>query len=95
MVHGIGAETLTQVMLLATAAGTGGDIGTLALLVIFLAGLLASNTLIALAATCGFLAAGRSCRAYAIVSLLTALASLVVGVLFLAGRDRLPALFAG
>src|SRR5207245_10705617 len=55
MIHGIGAETPTQVLIFVTAAGAGGKAAGLVLLVAFLVGLLASNTLIALAGTYGFL----------------------------------------
>lgn len=93
MVHGIGAETPTQVVLFATAAGVSGKGGGVLLLVAFLVGLLAANTAVALTATFGFTTASRGSRAYLVVSLLTGIGSLAVGALFLAGASTiLPAL---
>src|SRR5439155_2897999 len=68
MIHGIGAETPTQVLIFLAAAGAGGRVGGLLVLICFLVGLLASNSLIALAGTFGFLAANRNFLVYAIVS---------------------------
>jgi high-affinity nickel-transport protein len=96
MIHGIGAETPTQVLIFLAAAGAGGKGVGLLLLVCFLVGLLSSNSLIALAGTFGFLGASRSFRLYATVSVLTATFSLVIGTLFLLGYSIiLPAMFGG
>jgi hypothetical protein len=96
MIHGIGAETPTQVLLFVAAAGAGGRIAGAILLATFLVGLLASNTLIAVASTYGFLGAGRNFRLYAAVAVLTGSFSLAVGVLFLLGLGGvLPAIFGG
>lgn len=96
VLHGIGAETPTQVLLFVAAAGAGGTVAGVALLVCFLIGLVSSNTLIAAAGTFGFLNASRNFRTYAAVSLLTAGFSLTIGALFLFGRaSALPAFFGG
>jgi hypothetical protein len=96
MLHGIGAETPTQVLIFLAAAGAGGVAVGLLLLGCFIVGLLASNTLIALAATAGFLGATKNFKIYATVSLLTAGFSLVIGSLFLFGSAHLlPAFFGG
>lgn len=96
MIHGVGAETPTQVLIFLAAAGAGGKGAGLALLVCFLVGLVASNTLIALAGTFGFLGAARNFKLYATVSVVTATFSLVIGSLFLLGRGALlPAIFGG
>jgi hypothetical protein len=96
MIHGIGAETPTQVLLFVAAAGAGGRIAGAVLLATFLVGLLASNTLIAVASTYGFLEAGRNFRLYAAVAVLTGSFSLAVGVLFLLGLgDVLPPILGG
>lgn len=90
MVHGIGAETPTQVVVFVAAAGVGGRGAGLLLLVAFIAGLLASNTGIAAAAIVGLLNAQRF-RTYATVSVVIAVFSILVGALFLLGRgDVLP-----
>lgn len=96
MIHGVGAETPTQVLIFLTAAGAGGRGAGVLLLVCFLAGLLSSNSLIAVAGTFGFLGASGNFRLYAAVSVLTATFSLVIGTVFLVGRSTLlPAIFGG
>jgi hypothetical protein len=96
MIHGVGAETPTQVLIFLTAAGAGGRGAGVLLLACFLAGLLSSNTLIAVAGTFGFLGASRNFKLYVTVSVLTATFSLVIGTVFLFGRSTLlPAIFGG
>jgi high-affinity nickel-transport protein len=96
MIHGVGAETPTQVLIFATAAGAGGRAAGVGVLVCFIAGLLASNTAVALTSTFGFLNATRNWRAYITLSIVTGTFSLVVGALFLLGRDTLlPTIFGG
>jgi len=94
--HGIGAETPTQVLLLAAAASAGGTLPGMLLLGAFLFGLLLSNSLVGLTVALGFLGAGRNFALYATISVLTGVAGTTVGVLLLTGRSNLlPALFAG
>jgi high-affinity nickel permease len=94
--HGIGAETPTQVLLLAAAATAGGAVPGLFLLGAFVFGLFLSNSLVGLTVALGFLGASRNFALYATISLLTGVAGLTVGVLLLAGRSNLlPALFGG
>jgi hypothetical protein len=96
MIHGIGAETPTQVLIFVTAAGAGGKASGFVLLVAFLAGLVSSNTAVALAGTFGFLGAARNFRLYVAVSCITALFSLVIGSIFLLGNAALlPAMLGG
>jgi High-affinity nickel-transport protein len=96
MIHGIGAETPTQVLIFVTAAGAAGKASGFALLVAFLVGLLSSNTAIALAGTFGLLGAARNFTLYVTVSCITALFSLVIGSLFLLGSAALlPAMLGG
>jgi high-affinity nickel-transport protein len=96
MLHGVGAETPTQVLLFLAAAGAGGPTEGLILLCCFLVGLLTSNSLIAAAGTFGFLGASRNWPLYVGVSLVTAAFSLIVGAIFLTGNATvLPAFFGG
>ena len=96
MIHGIGAETPTQVVIFATAAGAAGRGAGLVVLGCFIVGLLASNTAVSLASTFGFLNATKNWGVYAAMSAITGAFSLVVGILFLVGHDSvLPALFGG
>lgn len=85
MIHGIGAETPTQVMVFLTAAGATGTGTGLLLLVVFIAGLIASNTAIAIASSLGLLGASGNFTLYATVSVLIAVFSLALGTSFLAG----------
>ena len=96
MLHGIGAETPTQVLIFLAAAGAGGKLAGVALLVCFIVGLLASNTVVALAGTLWSFGTRRNFALYATVSAVTALGSLIIGSLFLLGHGAsLPALFGG
>jgi high-affinity nickel-transport protein len=96
MIHGVGAETPTQVVIFLTAAGAGGQAAGIAILVVFLVGLLVSNTLITFGSAFGFVTASKNWRLYVAVAILTATASLVIGVLFLFGQGAvLPAFFSG
>jgi High-affinity nickel-transport protein len=96
MLHGIGAETPSQVVIFLTAAGAGGTAAGIAVLVMFLIGLFASNTLITLGSAFGFLSASRNFAVYATVAVLVGTFSLVLGVLFLFGQESvLPAFFGG
>ena len=85
MVHGVGAETPTQVLLFLTAAGISGDAGGVVLLVTFIAGLFASNTLVALGSALGFLGSQRRSWLFVILASVTGAFSLWVGVSYLLG----------
>jgi hypothetical protein len=85
MVHGVGAETPTQVLLFLTAAGISGNAGGVLLLVTFLAGLFASNTLVALGSALGFLGSKRRSWLFVILAAATGAFSLWIGVSYLLG----------
>jgi hypothetical protein len=95
MLHGIGGETPTQILLFLAAARAGGVASGVLLLVCFIVGLVASNTTVALTAVFGFLSASRNFRIYATVSIVTAVFSLAVGTLFLLGQTTLLPSLAG
>ena len=96
MLHGIGAETPTQILIFTAAAGAGGKAAGVAVLVAFLVGLVTSNSVITLGSTFGFLRASKNFAVYATVAVITGFFSLVIGTLFVLGKDSLlPALFAG
>ena len=95
MLHGIGAETPTQVLIFAAAASANGRPTSIALLLFFVLGLMAANTLVAVASTLGF----RRVLAHPAIAVglavVTATFSLVVGSLLLTGHaGALPALAA-
>ncbi len=94
--HGVGAETPTQVLVFLTAAGAGGPPAGVAVLSVFLVGLFAANTAVTLGSAFGFLSATRHPRVYMGVGAITAVVSLAVGALFLAGGESaLPVLLGG
>ena len=84
MIHGIGAETGSQALLLAGIAGVSGVTGIVILLA-FVVGLLISNTLVAVVSASGFIGAQRMRTVYVIVGALAGTASLVIGLLFIGG----------
>ena len=96
MIHGVGAETPTQVLLLLAAASVGGSAAGVAVLAAFLLGLFASNSLVAAASAFGYINATKSFVVYATVAVLTGLFSLALGLVLLLSKDAvLPTLFAG
>jgi high-affinity nickel-transport protein len=96
MLHGIGAETPTQILIFAAAAGAGGKAAGLSVLVAFLVGLMTANSIITVGSAYGFLRASKNFALYATIAVITGVFSLVLGVLFVLGKDTLlPAIFAG
>lgn len=94
MLHGVGAETPTQVLIFLAAAQAGGVAAGMAVLVLFLIGVFASNTLIVLLSVYGFRSARRRRRLQVGLGVATAVVSLVVGTLFAMGsEDVLPGFF--
>jgi high-affinity nickel permease len=95
MVHGVGAETPTQLVIFLTAAGTSGKTAGVAVLATFIVGLLASNTMITLGTSYGFLRASQNWKIYVTVAVLTGTFSLVIGTLFILGKGSLLPLLGG
>jgi len=92
MVHGVGAETPTQVLLLATAAGVAGGTSALVLLGAFVVGLFAANTAVAMGAAVGFSEGRRLPVIYLVLAFATALVSVWVGLAYvLDAPQMLPA----
>ena len=91
LIHGVGAETGTQVLLIAAVGGAASQGLGVAMLLAFVAGLLVSNSAVALLTSAGFVSAGRARGLYVFVGCLTAVFSLAVGSFALLGiSDRLP-----
>src|SRR4029453_14969437 len=76
MIHGIGFETPTQALVFVTAAGAGSRALGLLVLACFLVGLLAANTVVAMASTFGLTGATSRARLFAFATLVAAAASL-------------------
>ena len=95
MLHGVGAETPTQVLIFLAAAGAGGPAAGVAVLFVFLVGLVAANSLITVGSALGFLNATKNFSVYAAVAVTTGIFSLLVGVIFVLGAESiLPAFFS-
>ncbi len=86
VIHGIGAETGSQALLLAGVAGVAGDGGLgVVILVAFTVGLLLANTLVAFVSATGFIGAQHMRRIYVGLGLVVGVASLYIGALFVLG----------
>ena len=93
VIHGFGAETPSQLALFLMAANLGGQAKGFLGLAVFLFGLLVMNTLMTASAAGVFVSTCRHAQWMPILSGLTALYSLGVGILFLLGSaDLLPSL---
>jgi ABC-type nickel/cobalt efflux system permease component RcnA len=91
MIHGIGFETPTQALVFVTAAGAGSRAAGLLVLACFLVGLLAANTVVAMASTFGLTGATSRARLFTFATLVAAAASLALGLLYMFGKsDVLP-----
>jgi len=83
LIHGIGAETGTQVLVIATAVGASSQATGIAALGAFVLGLLISNTIVTIISTAGFVSSRRRQSIYVTAGLFAAVFSLVVGFFFL------------
>jgi hypothetical protein len=83
LIHGIGAETGTQVLIIATAVGAGTKLMGIAALLFFVLGILISNFFVTVATASGFVSAQRRQTVYVVAGLLAAMFSLVIGIVFL------------
>jgi hypothetical protein len=93
LIHGIGAETGTQALIIATAVGATSKTTAIATLLFFVVGLLISNSIVTIMSTAGFVSARRRTAIYISVGFVAAVFSLVLGVLFLLqSSDLLPGL---
>ncbi len=93
ILHGLGAETPSQLVLFLLAAHLGGTSRGVFGLLCFIAGLLVMNTLMTASASGVFAGAVHRPRVQSAVTLLTAAYSFAIGLVFvLGGSDRLPPL---
>jgi hypothetical protein len=83
MIHGVGAETGTQALIIATAVGAASTAAAVGALMFFVFGLLISNSFITVASTVGFVSAKKRQLIYVGAGMLAAVFSLVVGLAFL------------
>lgn len=93
VIHGLGAETPTQILLFLMAANLGGTAAGLLGLLMFIVGLVIMNTLMCASAAGLFSAALARPNALRAVTLLTSAYSIIVGAIFLLGSAaKLPSL---
>jgi hypothetical protein len=82
VIHGIGAETGTQALVIATAVGAQSQAAGIVALVAFLVGLLISNSIVTVVSTAGFVSSSQRRWIYVAAGILAAVFSLVVGLVF-------------
>jgi cytochrome c biogenesis protein CcdA len=87
VLHGIGAETGSQALLLAGAVGATAQATGTALLLFFALGLLMSNSLIAAFSAFGFVSSSARRTVYLAFGIFAAVFSLIVGFLFVTGQE--------
>jgi high-affinity nickel-transport protein len=96
MLHGIGAETPTQLLIFVTAAGAGGALIGSLLVLSFVIGLLISNATVTMLAIFGFSSVQKNPLVYLGLGSISGAFSLVVGFIFLTGHAFvLPAILGG
>jgi len=87
MIHGIGAETGTQVLLIAAVGGAAAAGLGIPMLFAFVLGLLISNFMIVVMTSVGFVASQTRERIYVVVGLVAGLFSLTLGTIYLLSLD--------
>ena len=89
MIHGIGAETGSQALLIAAVGGaTGAGLGV-PMLLAFIVGLLAANTVVVVVSATGFVAGQIRRPLYITIGVLAGVFSIAVGLAFLTGTESI------
>ena len=95
MIHGIGAETGTQVLLIAAIGGASSQGLGVPMMLAFIVGLLVSNSIVVFVTATGFIASRLRERVYVVIGVIAGTFSLVIGAIFLLGLEtRLPSIEA-
>lgn len=89
MIHGIGAETGSQVLIIAAVGGAASAGLGIPMLLAFVLGLLISNFAIVLLSSVGFVASQTRERIYVVVGLIAGSFSLILGSIYLLGADAI------
>ncbi|MGH2417576.1 MAG: hypothetical protein ACRDFY_04520, partial [Candidatus Limnocylindria bacterium] len=93
MIHGIGAETASQALLIAAVGGASSAGLGVPMLFAFIIGLVISNSIIVVLTATGFVASQLRTRIYVVVGVLAGIFSLWIGALFLfRAEGSLPSL---
>ncbi len=83
MIHGVGAETPTQILLFTTAAGLAGALGGVTLVALFVLGLLLGNTVLAVLTVTALSAGRRLPLVYLGLATTTGMISIGLGFIYL------------
>jgi high-affinity nickel-transport protein len=95
LIHGIGAETGTQVLLIAAIGGASSQGLGIPMMLAFIVGLLISNSIVVFITATGFIASRLRQRIYVVIGVIAGTFSIVIGTVFLLGLDAtLPSLDA-
>lgn len=89
LIHGVGAETGTQALVIATAVGAGSRSMGIAALTAFVFGLLISNSIVTIISTAGFVSSQRRQWIYVAAGMVAAVFSLFVGLFFITEQGSL------
>lgn len=93
MIHGVGAETGTQVLLIAAIGGASSQGLGIPMMLAFIVGLLISNSIVVVISATGFIASRVRERLYVVIGVVAGAFSLIIGTVFLLGLDaQLPSL---
>lgn len=91
IIHGTGAETGTQILLLTAIGGSSGHNMAVAMLLSFIVGLLLSNSLVAIVSNFCLASTSRFKPVHIGSAILTGSCSLILGIYFICGRaNQLP-----
>ncbi|HUG31108.1 MAG TPA: hypothetical protein VMQ65_11425 [Candidatus Limnocylindria bacterium] len=95
LIHGIGAETGTQVLLIAAIGGASTQGLGIPMMLAFIVGLLISNSIVVFITATGFIASRLRQRIYIVIGVIAGTFSIVIGSVFLLGLDAtLPSIEA-
>lgn len=95
LIHGIGAETGTQVLLIAAIGGASSQGLGIPMMLAFIVGLLISNSIVVFITATGFIASRLRERLYVAIGVIAGTFSIVIGTVFLLGLDAtLPSIEA-
>jgi high-affinity nickel permease len=95
MIHGVGAETGTQVLLIAAIGGASSQGLGVPMMVAFIVGLLISNSIVVAVTATGFIASRFREKVYVVIGVVAGTFSLVIGAIFLFGLEtKLPSIEA-
>jgi high-affinity nickel-transport protein len=87
MIHGVGAETGTQVLFIGAVGGAAGVGLGIPMMLAFIAGLVITNSAIVVVTASGFMASQARRRIYLVIGLIAGVFSLLIGGAFLLGAE--------